>query len=196
MFRGVQPGKVPEELHPPYETYAEQYQAEKGELIPSTLDAEIEDIQRLSEQVRSDANQPERLDQFRREALRNSGADTEEKLNNQIDIAREKWVEQRLIDEGLKRAHARGWNDTYTYMKALGEQMIAKTRGDLPTAIIRQSIMESSLEDPEPGVARWCATHGGSAYCRFWKRTFAGFSPAIRIASLILSLLISLLTLF
>ena len=149
--RGVQPGKVPEELHPPYETYAEQYQAEKGEVIPSTLDAEIEDIQRLSEQVRIEANQPERLDQFRREALRNLGADTGEKLNSQIDIAREKWVEQRLIDEGLKRAHARGWSDTYTYMKALGEQMIAKTRGDLPTGIIRQSIMESSLEDPEPG---------------------------------------------
>ena len=149
--RGVQPGKVPEELHPPYETYAEQYQAEKGEVIPSTLDAEIEDIQRLSEQVRIEANQPERLDQFRREVLRNLGADTGEKLNNQIDIAREKWIEQRLIDEGLKRAHARGWNDTYTYMKALGEQMISKTRGDLPTAVIRQSIMESSLEDPEPG---------------------------------------------
>ncbi len=149
--RGVQPGKVPEELHPPYETYAEQYQAEKGEVIPGTLDAEIEDIQRLGEQVREEANQPERLDQFRREVLRNLGADTGEKLNKQIDIARGKWVEQRLTDEGLKRAHTRGWNDTYTYMKALGEQMIAKMRGDLPTAIIRQSIMESSLEDPEPG---------------------------------------------
>ena len=149
--RGVRPGKVAEELHPPYETYAQQYQAEKGEVIPGTLDAEIEDIQRLSEQVRNEANQPERLDQFRREALRNLGAVTGDKLNRQIDIAREKWVEQRLIDEGLKRAHARGWNDTYTYMKALGEQMIAKMRGDLPTAIIRQSIMESSLEDPEPG---------------------------------------------
>ena len=149
--RGVRPGKVPEELHPPYETYAQQYQAEKGEVIPGTLDAEIEDIQRLSEQVRNEANQPERLDQFRREALRNLGAVTGDKLNMQIDIAREKWVEQRLIDEGLKRAHARGWNDTYTYMKTLGEQMIAKMRGDLPTAIIRQSIMESSLEDPEPG---------------------------------------------
>ena len=149
--RGVRPGKVPEELHPPYETYAQQYQAEKGEVIPGTLDAEIEDIQRLSEQVRNEANQPERLDQFRREALRNLGTVTGDKLNRQIDIAREKWVEQRLIDEGLKRAHARGWNDTYTYMKTLGEQMIAKMRGDLPTAIIRQSIMESSLEDPEPG---------------------------------------------
>ena len=149
--RGVRPGKVPEELHPPYETYAQQYQAQKGEVIPGTLDAEIEDIQRLSEQVKNEANQPERLDQFRREALRNLGAVTGDKLNRQIDIAREKWVEQRLIDEGLKRAHARGWNDTYTYMKTLGEQMIAKMRGDLPTAIIRQSIMESSLEDPEPG---------------------------------------------
>ena len=149
--RGVQQGRVPEELHPPYETYAEQYQAEKGEEIPGTLEAEIADIQQLSERVRDEANQPEKLDQFRREALRNSGAETGEKLNRQIDIAREKWIEQRLTDEGLKRAHSRGWNDTYTYMKALGEQMIAKTRGDLPTAIIRQSIMESSLEDPEPG---------------------------------------------
>ena len=148
---GVRPGKVPEELHPPYETYAEQYQAEKGEAIPGTLEAEIEDIRRLSEQVRNEGNQPGNLDQFRREVLRSLATETGEKLDRQIDIAREKWVEQRLIDEGLRRAHARGWNDTYTYMKALGEQMIAKMRGDLPTAIIRQSIMESSLEDPEPG---------------------------------------------
>ena len=151
FVRGVQPGRVPEELHPPYETYAEQYQAAKGEAIPGTLDAEIEDIQRLSEQVRNEASQPEKLDQFRREAAKNLSADTGERLNRQIEVARQKWIEQRLIDEGLKRAHARGWNDTYTYMKALGEQMITKTRGDLPTGIIRQSIMESSLEDPEPG---------------------------------------------
>ena len=151
FVRGVQPGKVPEELHPPYETYAEQYQAEKGEAIPGTLEAEIEDIQQLSEQVRSEANQPDKLDQFRREAVEILGVDTGEKLDRQIEVSREKWIEQRLIDEGLKRAHARGWNDTYTYMKALGEQMITKTRGDLPTTIIRQSIMESSLEDPEPG---------------------------------------------
>ena len=151
FVRGVQPGKVPEELHPPYETYAEQYQAEKGDTIPGTLEAEIEDIQQLSKQVRSEANQPDKLDQFRREVIENLGVDTGEKLDRQIEVSREKWIEQRLIDEGLKRAHARGWNDTYTYMKALGEQMITKTRGDLPTTIIRQSIMESSLEDPEPG---------------------------------------------
>lgn len=151
FVRGVQPGRVPEELHPSYETYAEQYQAEKGEAIPKTLDAEIEDVQRLAEQVRNEANQPEKLDQFRREAAQNLGADAGERLNRQIEVSRQKWIEQRLIDEGLKRANARGWNDTYTYMKALGEQMITKTRGDLPTGIIRQSIMESSLEDPEPG---------------------------------------------
>ena len=149
--RGARPGRVPEELHPPYEAYAERYQAEKGEPIPETLDAEIEDIQQLGEQIRDEANQPEMLDRFRSEILQNSNIAAGEKLNRQINIAQEKWVEQRLIDEGLKRAHARGWNDTYTYMKALGEQMITKTRGDLPTAIIRQSIMESSLEDPEPG---------------------------------------------
>ncbi|MCZ6681372.1 MAG: AMP-binding protein [Candidatus Poribacteria bacterium] len=147
--RGVQPGKVPEELHPPYETYAEQYQQERGEAIPSTLEAEIEEILQLGEQVRTEANQSQQFNPLRRV---NSGkSDHPEKFQKQIEIARDKWIEQRLIDEGLKRAHARGWNDTYTYMKALGEQMIARTRGDLPTAIIRQSIMESSLEEPEPG---------------------------------------------
>ena len=150
---GIRPGKVPEELHPPYETYAERHREETGEAIPNTLDAEIEEILRISEGVRAEAKHPRQLDQFRRKALRQlrDGKRNNQKLDQQIGDVQDKWIEARLVEEGLKRAKSRGWNDTYTYMKALGEQMIARLRGNLPTAIIRQSIMESSLEQPEPG---------------------------------------------
>ena len=150
---GVRPGKVPEELHPPFETYVEQHHKETEQTTPNTLEAEIEDILQIGEQVRAQANHPQQLDQFRQEAVRKvrDRPEDSDKLQKQLENIREKWIEDRLIDAGLKRAHVRGWNDTYTYMKALGEQMIAKMRGDLPTAIIRQSIMESSLEEPEPG---------------------------------------------
>src|SRR5262249_31712031 len=52
---------------------------------------------------------------------------------------------------GLRSARARGWNDTYTFTKALGEQLILKHRGDLPTVILRPSIIESAFAEPVPG---------------------------------------------
>ena len=57
----------------------------------------------------------------------------------------------RLVDAGMTRARSRGWHDTYTYTKALGEMMLAQHRGQVPTAIVRPTIIESSLRDPEPG---------------------------------------------
>ncbi|HLX61073.1 MAG TPA: AMP-binding protein [Planctomycetota bacterium] len=56
-----------------------------------------------------------------------------------------------LVDAGMRRAQSLGWNDTYTYTKFLGEQFIKLTHGDVPTIIVRPSIIESSLREPEPG---------------------------------------------
>ena len=64
---------------------------------------------------------------------------------------RDKWIEQRLGSEGMARAKAYGWNDIYTFTKALGEQMLVKRKGDQVLVIVRPSIIESSLVDPEPG---------------------------------------------
>jgi long-chain acyl-CoA synthetase len=150
---GTEPGRISEELHSPYEDYAQKMAQEKGEKIPDSLEAEIEDILQISEEIRGEANESRRDDQLRREALKQVGAEREgsDDYHREYESIRQKWIEQRLVDEGLKRAQSRGWNDTYTYMKALGEQMVAKTRGDLPVAIIRPSIIESSLEEPQPG---------------------------------------------
>ena len=57
----------------------------------------------------------------------------------------------RLVEEGMARAKRLGWHDSYTYTKALGEMVLARDCGHVPTAIIRPTIIESSLRDPAPG---------------------------------------------
>ena len=68
-----------------------------------------------------------------------------------IENLRGRWIENRLVEEGMRWARQRGWNDTYTYTKALGEQMVLRKRGEMPLAIVRPAIIESSLSEPSPG---------------------------------------------
>jgi 1-acyl-sn-glycerol-3-phosphate acyltransferase len=60
-------------------------------------------------------------------------------------------TERRLVDEGLRWAQRRGWRDTYTFTKAMGEQLFSRHRGDVPGLILRPSIIESALRTPTPG---------------------------------------------
>ncbi len=60
-------------------------------------------------------------------------------------------VARKLVDDGLRWARRRGWRDTYTFTKAMGEQLVARHRGDVPTLILRPSIIESALRFPAPG---------------------------------------------
>lgn len=56
-----------------------------------------------------------------------------------------------LVEAGLRRARRRGWHDTYTYTKALGEQLFTRYRGDVPGLVLRPAIIESAVRSPEPG---------------------------------------------
>ncbi|KZV23403.1 fatty acyl-CoA reductase 2-like [Dorcoceras hygrometricum] len=51
----------------------------------------------------------------------------------------------------LERAESYGWNDPYQMTKAMGEMVIHEIRGEVPTVIIRPSIIESCYQDPFPG---------------------------------------------
>jgi long-chain acyl-CoA synthetase len=64
---------------------------------------------------------------------------------------RERTVREAMVDEGMKRAKSRGFNDTYTYTKWLGERLLVKECDDIPTLILRPAIIESALKEPEPG---------------------------------------------
>lgn len=58
---------------------------------------------------------------------------------------------RRLVSDGMAWARRRGWNDTYTFTKAMGEQLFARHRGDVPGLILRPSVIESALSTPAPG---------------------------------------------
>ncbi|MBI4719051.1 MAG: AMP-binding protein [Planctomycetes bacterium] len=58
---------------------------------------------------------------------------------------------QKLIDAGMERARFYGWNDTYTFTKWIAEQLLVRDHGEVPLAIFRPAIIESSFEEPTPG---------------------------------------------
>ncbi len=64
---------------------------------------------------------------------------------------RERTIREAMVDEGMKRAKSRGFNDTYTYTKWLGERLLVKECDDIPTLILRPAIVESTLKEPELG---------------------------------------------
>jgi thioester reductase-like protein len=57
----------------------------------------------------------------------------------------------RLIRLGIRTARQFGWNDTYTFTKWIGEQMIAGRMRGHSLAIVRPSIICSTQADPFPG---------------------------------------------
>ncbi|MFQ5414063.1 MAG: AMP-binding protein [Phycisphaerae bacterium] len=58
---------------------------------------------------------------------------------------------RRLIDTGMQRARASGWNDTYTFTKWIGEQLLVRRHGAVPLVMFRPAIIEGSFEEPAPG---------------------------------------------
>jgi len=58
---------------------------------------------------------------------------------------------RQLIDAGMRHARSHGWNDTYTFTKWIGEQLLLRDRGDVPLVIFRPAIIEGSFDEPMPG---------------------------------------------
>jgi fatty acyl-CoA reductase len=60
-------------------------------------------------------------------------------------------LRRRLTDLGIAQAQRHGWNDTYTFTKWLGEQVALRAMHGRTLAIVRPSIIESTLREPAPG---------------------------------------------
>jgi long-chain acyl-CoA synthetase len=131
---GRRTGLCPERLVPPLE--AIDAQLPPGAPRPEHFDV-VEEITRL------------------RELAKTVRADCE-KMFNQKNIAPESedgraQMQNALVGAGMRRAQSLGWNDTYTYTKYLGEQLLKIKHQEVPTVIVRPSIVESTLHEPEPG---------------------------------------------
>ncbi len=72
-------------------------------------------------------------------------------LEVQLRKGRQRWFRQKLVDLGLQRAQHWGWPNIYTYTKSLAESLIAERAPDLPIAVVRPSIVETSTGQPFSG---------------------------------------------
>ena len=120
----------------------------------SDVDLDIERIETILTSVRERAYAPELEREFAAALLRRfkrSKRGRNVRRREKIENLRKKWIQNQLSHEGMRWARERGWNDTYTYTKAIGERMVLRTRNGAPTIIIRPSVIESGFSEPSPG---------------------------------------------
>ncbi len=72
-----------------------------------------------------------------------------EAYERELARVKRKFISDRLVEAGLDRATHWGWPNVYTYTKAIGEQVVA--RSGLPFTIARPACCESTLTYPMAG---------------------------------------------
>ncbi len=115
---------------------------------------EVAAARRLRSDAEAESRTPDRLAGFRRDARAELGAAGAPALAAKTEQLRERWVSDRLVQAGRSRAASVGWPDAYAFTKALGEQALVETCGDVPVSIVRPSIIESAWAEPRPGWIR------------------------------------------
>ena len=116
--------------------------------------SEVTAARRLRSDTEAASRTPDNLKRFREGARRELGAAGAPALAEKTENLREAWVKDRLVEAGRSRAASVGWPDAYAFTKALGEQALHETKGDVPVSIVRPSIIESALAEPFPGWIR------------------------------------------
>jgi alcohol-forming fatty acyl-CoA reductase len=115
---------------------------------------EVASARRLRSDTEAASRQPTKLVEFRSEARKELGAPGAPALAAKTEQLRERWVTDELVEAGRARAASVGWPDAYAFTKALGEQALTETKGNVPVSIVRPSIIESALAEPRPGWIR------------------------------------------
>jgi len=119
-----------------------------------SVEREIERARRLAEAVENESRTPSARSEFRRLARLQASAArslSPVELDTSVEKNRQRWTSQILSQQGLSRAQRHGWFDTYTFTKAMGERLLVRSGSGVPLIILRPSIIESSLLQPEPG---------------------------------------------
>jgi len=155
---GMRDGRVNEELRANYTpTENPDFDAEK----------EVASLRDMVARIEERAGSPEIAKALQRQAL-GRGIDSSAVASDELDAVivrnRARWVRNRLVRAGMKRAQHLGWPNTYTFTKSLGESILAQQGGDLPIAIVRPSIVESSERSPFTGWNEGINTSGPLSY--------------------------------
>jgi len=115
-------------------------------------DREIAECLDVIEQARHRSNDAFRQSRFLDEAkkkLASRGEPARGKvLDAEVERVKRKFIEAQLAEMGMERAQFWGFPNTYTYTKAIGEQIVASS--GLAHTIVRPAIVESTVKFPFP----------------------------------------------
>jgi thioester reductase-like protein len=155
---GMRDGRVDEELHDNYNPAGDpEFDSER----------EIESLREMIRRVEERSQSPELSKALRRQALgRGTDASTVPagELDGVLKRNRVRWSRNRLVRAGMRRARHLGWPNIYTFTKSLGESMLSRRGRDLPIAVVRPSIVESSTRSPFAGWNEGINTSGPLSY--------------------------------
>ncbi len=155
---GARDGPVREELRENYNPVGDaNFEAEH----------EIASLRETIRRIEERAESPELDAALRRQALGRRGdvaTAPASELEGVMRRNRARWVRNRLTNVGLRRAQHLGWPNTYTFTKSLGESLLARRGRDLPIAVVRPSIVESSTRTPFSGWNEGINTSGPLSY--------------------------------
>jgi thioester reductase-like protein len=155
---GARDGRVAEELHSNYNpAHDPEFDAEK----------EIQSLREMMQRIEERAESPELAAALHRQALGRGGDASRVpavELDGVLKRNRARWARNRLTRVGLRRAQHLGWPNTYTLTKSLGESLLARHGRDLPIAVVRPSIVESSTRSPFSGWNEGINTSGPLSY--------------------------------
>ncbi len=155
---GMRDGRVIEELRDNYNPTGDpKFDAER----------EVESLRETIRRVEERAGSPELDKALHRQALGRGGNEASApagELDGVLKRNRARWARNRLARIGLRRAQHLGWPNTYTFTKSLGESILARRGRDLPIAIVRPSIVESSERSPFTGWNEGINTSGPLSY--------------------------------
>lgn len=118
------------------------------------VEREWQSLDDVVRKVEERATGPEVTAALRRQVLGRKGKATNlspAALEEQIRKNRARWLRNRLTKIATRRAQHLGWPNTYTFSKSLAESLIATRGADLPIAVVRPSIVETSVEKPFRG---------------------------------------------
>jgi thioester reductase-like protein len=155
---GMRDGRVTEDLRSNYNP---------GNHPDFDAEREIASLRDMVRRVEERSESPELAKALRRQALGRAGDPSKvstEELDGVLRRNRARWVRNRLVRVGMKRAAHLGWPNTYTFTKSLGESMLAQRGGGLAIAIVRPSIVESSERTPFTGWNEGINTSGPLSY--------------------------------
>ncbi|MDE3108713.1 MAG: SDR family oxidoreductase [Acidobacteriota bacterium] len=127
-------------------------------------------LDELVRQTEASAESPEGKQEILREALEREHVARNLQgaaLENQVRKNRVRWIRRALVEAGTRRANDLGWPNTYTFTKSIAESLIRNyldTNPDAAIAVVRPSIVESSVRQPFTGWNEGVNTSASLSY--------------------------------